>query len=78
MAPGQGAAAKESGVKPARRTSAETAARFRKMFERRASKLAAEPVRRRQLGAIVAACRAAGRPIPQWVRVQLFARKVVR
>lgn len=62
-------------MKLRRQTSAETAARFRAMFERRARKLAAEPLRRRQLGAIVAACKAAGRPIPQWVRILLFARR---
>lgn len=55
-----------------RTTSAETAARFLASYERRASALVEDPVRRRQLGAIVKACRAVGRPIPMWVRVQLF------
>lgn len=68
-------AREEAQVTFTRRTAAETAARFRASYERRAGKLAAEPVRRRRLGAIVAACKEAGRPIPQWVRVLLFARK---
>jgi hypothetical protein len=61
-----------------RRTSAETAARFRASYERRRGKVETEPRRRRQLGAIVAACRAAGRLIPMWVRVQLFAQRGAR
>ena len=65
-------------MKIRRETSAETAARFRSMFERRSGKLAADPVRRRQLGAVLAACKAARRPVPQWVRVLLFARQTKR
>lgn len=54
-------------------TAAETAARFLASYALRADKLVADPGRRRQLGAIVAACRDAHRPIPTWVRVALFA-----
>lgn len=62
-------------MKPRRQTSAETSARFRAMFERRAAKLDEETGRRRQLDAIVAACRRAGRPIPRWVQIALFAQQ---